>query len=103
MLKIDDSLLQTAGLADLPDEEKKKLLAQFREMLEMRVGVRLAQNMTDDQLDEFEGFIDTNDQPGALKWLETNFPNYKQVVAEEFEGLKKEITENAEAIRSTVA
>ena len=102
MLSIDDTLLQAAGLSDLPEEEKQKLFAQFREMLEMRVGVRLAQRMSDEQLDEFESFIDTNDQAGALKWLESNFPDYKQVVSEEFEGLKAEITENAAAIRQSV-
>lgn len=34
----------------------------------------------------------------ALKWLETNFPNYKQVVAEELEKLKTEIKEAAPQI-----
>jgi alpha-L-fucosidase len=31
----------------------------------------------------------------ALKWLETNFPNYKQVVAEELDKLKDEIRQAA--------
>lgn len=31
----------------------------------------------------------------ALKWLETNFPNYKQVVAEELDKLKTEIQQAA--------
>lgn len=102
MLKIDDSLLQDIGLGDLPEEERKKLLAQFHEMLEMRVGVRLAQKMSDEQLDEFETFIDTNDQPGAVKWLETNFPNYKEVVGEEYDKLKKEMHQGAATIRSSI-
>lgn len=102
MLRIDDSLLKDLGLADLPEEERKRLLSQFHEMLEMRVGIRLAKQMTDEQLDEFEVFIDTNDQAGALKWLETNFPDYKKVVAEEFDLLKKEIQENSDTIRQTV-
>jgi len=54
--------------------------------------------MSDAQLDEFEGFIDRNDEPGALKWLETNFPDYKQVVADELEKLKDEIKQQAPAI-----
>jgi hypothetical protein len=57
----------------------------------MRVGMRLAENMTDAQLDEFEGYIDRNDEPGALKWLETNFPNYKDVVSQELDKLKNEV------------
>lgn len=98
MIKLDDDLLQELGLAALPPEEKKKLLAHIYETLEMRVGMKLAEQMSDAQLTEFEQFIDRNDETGALKWLETNFPNYKDVVAQEFERLKAEIREVAPQI-----
>lgn len=91
MFKLDDNLLIELGLGNLPPAEKNKMLGHIYETLEMRVGMTLAQQMTDEQLNEFEGFIDSNDEAGALKWLETNFPNYKQVVADELEGLKAEI------------
>jgi predicted RNA-binding Zn ribbon-like protein len=91
MFKLDDNLLQELGLGSLPPAEKNKMLAHIYETLEMRVGMRLAEQMSNDQLDEFERFIDANDEAGALKWLETNFPNYKDVVAEELERLKTEI------------
>lgn len=98
MFKLDDNLLRELGLGDLPVEEKNKMLAHIYETLEMRVGMRLAEQMTDQQLDEFERFIDTNDEAGALKWLETNFPDYKQVVADELEKLKNEIRQHSAAI-----
>lgn len=98
MIKLDDDLLQELGLAALPPEEKKKLLAHIYETLEMRVGMKLAEQMSDAQLTEFEQFIDRNDEAGALKWLETNFPNYKDVVAAEFERLKTEIRQVAPQI-----
>lgn len=91
MFKLDDNLLRELGLGDLPAAEKNKMLGHIYETLEMRVGMTLAQQMTDEQLTEFETFIDSNDEAGALKWLETNFPNYKQVVADELEKLKLEI------------
>lgn len=100
MIKLDDDLLQELGLAGLPPEEKKKLLAHIYETLEMRVGMKLAEQMSDAQLTEFEQFIDRNDEGGALKWLETNFPNYKDVVASEFERLKGEIRQVAPQILS---
>lgn len=98
MIKLDDNLLQELGLAALPPEEKKKMLAHIYETLEMRVGMELAKQMTDAQLSEFEEFINRNDEAGALRWLETNFPNYKQVVASEFEKLKLEIKQVAPQI-----
>jgi predicted RNA-binding Zn ribbon-like protein len=98
MFQLDDNLLRELGLGTLPPAEKNKMLAHIYETLELRVGMKLAEQMTDAQLDEFEKFIDANDEGGALKWLETNFPNYKQVVADELEKLKAEIKEQAPAI-----
>src|SRR3989344_2172075 len=137
MFQIDDNFLATLGLAGLPQDEKEKIKAHIYETLEMRVGMRLASNMSDQQLSEFEGFMSgdvTNatsylsklnpnwqqdpayqasqqqaQQAGiepnaatseyaALKWLETNFPDYKQVVAEELDKLKEEIKQAAPQI-----
>ncbi|MDZ7785810.1 MAG: DUF5663 domain-containing protein [Candidatus Saccharibacteria bacterium] len=98
MFKLDNNLLVELGLGDLPAEEKNKMLGHIYETLEMRVGMKLAEQMSNDQLDEFESFINQNDESGALKWLETNFPDYKKVVAEELEKLKGEIKQNAAAI-----
>ena len=98
MFQLDDNLLRELGLGSLPPAEKNKMLAHIYETLELRVGMKLAEQMSDAQLDEFEKFIDNNDEAGALKCLETNFPNYKQVVADELEKLKSEIKEQAPAI-----
>ena len=143
MIKIDDSLLEELGLLTLPKEERDKLLRQIYETLEMRVGMKLAERMSDSQLDEFERFINGDlafteeylnqfkpgwgqSEPyqkalqnaaaaaqrtgrqinenavktefGALTWLETNFPDYKQVVAEELEKLKVEIKADSSKI-----
>jgi hypothetical protein len=98
MFQLDDNLLKELGLGDLPAEEKNKMLAHIYETLELRVGMTLAEKMTDAQLDEFEAFIDRNDEDGALKWLETNFPNYKDTVADELNKLKEEIKAQAPAI-----
>lgn len=98
MFKLDNTLLEELGLGTLPAEEKNRMLAHIYETLEMRVGMKLAEQMTNEQLDEFESFIDKNDEAGALKWLETNFPNYKQVVADELEKLKAEIKASAPQI-----
>ncbi len=143
MIRIDDSLLEEIGLMALPEEERRQLLKQIYETLEMRVGMRLAERMNDQQLDEFERFIDgdmayvedylnqrkpgwqqseqymkeyqvaqqnaqragspvneaaVRSQFGALTWLETNFPDYKQVVATELDKLKLEIKQDSEKI-----
>lgn len=98
MFQIDDKFLESLGLGSLPQEEKEAMKAHIYEQLEMRVGMTLASNMSEAQLDEFEGLMNQNDEAGALKWLETNFPNYRQVVADELEKLKAEVSATAPQI-----
>lgn len=98
MLKIDNSLLVEIGLDALPEAEKNSFLKHVYETLEMRVGIRLADQMTNEQLDEFEQYFEAKDDAGAFKWLETNFPNYKEIVQEEFDKLKAEVAQSAPQI-----
>jgi len=143
MIRIDDSLLEEIGLIGLPEHERREMLKHIYSTLEMRVGMRLAERMNDQQLDEFEKFIDgdlvyienylnqlkpgwqqapayikelqmaheasqRNNMPfnelsvksqfGALTWLETNFPDYKDVVAGELDKLKVEIKQDSSKI-----
>jgi len=95
MLKIDNSLLEEIGLAALPEAEKNGFLKHIYETLEMRVGVRLADQMSNEQLDEFERYFEAKDDAGAFKWLESNFPNYKDIVQQEFDKLKAEVAQTA--------
>jgi hypothetical protein len=91
MFQIDDKFLESLGLGSLPAEDKEKMKAHIYETLEMRVGMTLASQMTEAQLDEFEELMNKNDEEGALRWLEGNFPNYRQVVAAELDKLKEEV------------
>lgn len=98
MIKIDAGLLQELGLSALPQEERDSLLKHIYETLEMRVGMRLADQMTNEQLDEFEQYFEAKDDAGAFRWLESNFPNYKDIVQEEFDKLKVEVGQTAPQI-----
>jgi len=98
MLKIDNTLLQEIGLDGLPEAEKNSFLKHIYETLEMRVGIRLADQMSNEQLDEFERYFEAKDDAGAFKWLETNFPNYKDIVQQEFDKLKAEVAQTAPQI-----
>ena len=98
MYKLDDNFLIEVGLGSLPAHEKPEMIRDIYNKLELKVGMRLAEQMTDAQLDEFEGLIDQKNDTASLQWLERNFPNYKQVVAEELEKLKAEVKASAPQI-----
>lgn len=107
MFKLDNALLEELGLGVLPPQEKNMMLRHIYETLELRVGMKLAERMSNEQLDEFEQLMPkqqddseakSQKEKNALTWLETNFPNYKQVVADELEKLKGEIKQAAPQI-----
>ena len=67
MFKLDENLLQQLGLGALPAEEKTNLLKLMYEKLEERVGMNLANQMSDAQLDEFERLMPTeSDTPETI-------------------------------------
>ncbi len=77
MFQLDDKFLQDVGLGDLPEDQKKLFLDHFREQLELRVGTRLSEGLSDAQLEEFESFIDRKDDR-VNAWLAANVPNYEE-------------------------
>jgi hypothetical protein len=97
-MRIDENMLIELGLGSLNPQDKDDLLKQIYQTLEIRVGMKLAERMSDAQLKEFEQFINNKDDAGALKWLETNFPDYKQVVANELNALKEELKKDSDKI-----
>ena len=95
MFKLDAEFVKECGLVGLTAVQANKFLAWFYERLEMRVGMKLAERMSDEQLDEFEAFIKAKDEDGALAWLQSNYPDYKSVVREELEKLKLEVIDRS--------
>lgn len=76
MFQLDDKFLEEVGLSGLPDDQKQEFLAYFREQLELRVGTRLSEGLSDAQLDEFESFIN-RDEAKVNQWLQANAPDYE--------------------------
>ena len=103
MFQFDDNFLQQLGLGSMPQEQKQAFLQHLYEELELRVGTRLSEGMSDEQLGEFEKLIDAQDDAGALRWLEAHRPNYKDVVSEELEKLKQEVITNRDLILGDLA
>jgi hypothetical protein len=75
MFQLDDKFLQDVGLNDLPDEQKKAFLEHIYSQLELRVGTRLSDGLSDAQLSEFESFID-RDEEKVRSWIDAHTPEY---------------------------
>lgn len=77
MFQLDENFLKDIGLGDLPDDQKQALLQHVYEELELRVGERLAEGMSDDQMNEFEAILDRNEDR-IRAWLAQYAPGYEQ-------------------------
>jgi len=75
MFQLDDTFLNDVGLGSMPEPEKRAFLQHLYEELELRVGTRLSEGMTDAQLAEFESIIDRKMEI-VDAWLARFVPNY---------------------------
>jgi hypothetical protein len=75
MFQLDDKFLADIGLNTLPDEQKQAFLQHIYEELELRVGTRLSDGLSDQQLEEFEKIID-RDQATVDSWLMAHVQDY---------------------------
>jgi isocitrate lyase len=85
MFQLDDKFLQDVGLSDLPEDQKQAFLQHIYSELELRVGTKLSEGMNEDQLAQFEAFVDQDEQKVTM-WFERYVPNYRE--AADFQSLK---------------
>ena len=90
-MQFDDKFLQEMGLQAMPEEQKKAFLAYAQEELEVRIGERISKGLTEVQLNEFDLITDTDE---AIKLLEKNRPDYREIVNRTIEEMKDEIRAN---------
>lgn len=75
MFQLDDKFLEDIGLAQLPDDQKQAFLQHIYEELELRVGTKLSDGLSDQQLEEFEKIID-RDHAVIDSWLAAHVQDY---------------------------
>jgi hypothetical protein len=68
MIKIDEKFLEEVGLSAMPSEKKAEFIKQTQEELETRVGEKMSEGMTVDQLREFQGIMQ-NDRNVMIRVL----------------------------------
>ncbi|HET6746487.1 MAG TPA: DUF5663 domain-containing protein [Candidatus Saccharimonadales bacterium] len=111
-IQIDDNFMSDLGLANASDDQKQALMTQILQTLEMRVGTRLAEELSDEQIDEFERLAPAEDdapevveqkQTQMTEWLKANHPNHEAVIAEELDTLKGELATSLRDVFDTEA
>lgn len=76
MFQLDDNFLEEVGLATLPEDQKQAFLKHIYEELELRVGTKLSEGLSEEQMSEFEGFVDQNEDQ-VRAWFTKYIPDYQ--------------------------
>ena len=87
-MKLDEQFLQETGLGDMPADEKAKFLDYLNDALVTRIGERIAEKLSPEQLAEFDQI---SDQTAASRWLGENCPDYHEIITRTISELKDEI------------
>lgn len=97
--KVD--LIKELGIDKLPEEKREQVLMQMGEIIQQRTLLRLAEEMTDEQKDEFNKALDENKEnpEKVTEYLQTNFPELDKIVMEEIGKYKQEIMDLAKGAR----
>jgi hypothetical protein len=75
MFQLDDQFLKDLGLDQMPEDQKKAFLEHIYSQLELRVGTKLSEGLSDEQLGQFESFVDRDEQK-VHAWVAANTPDY---------------------------
>jgi hypothetical protein len=76
MFQLDDKFLQELGLDQLPEDQKQAFKEHIYNRLEIEVGTRLSEGLSEAQLSEFESFVDRDDEK-VTAWIANNVPDYQ--------------------------
>ena len=93
MFQLDDNFLQELGVDQLPEDQKQAFKDHIYSELELRVGTRLSDGLSEAQLSEFESFVDRDDEK-VITWISTNVPDYQ--TDENFVRLRSSAPENTD-------
>ncbi len=81
----------------LPPEKEEEILDKMIDLLQKRLLLRVADNLTSAQKGELDALLKNNDPSEIGAFMEKNVENMEEVLSEEIEKLKKEIEEFVKA------
>lgn len=90
-MHFDKDFLKRVGLGAMPEAEKQAFLNYIQEELEVRIGERIAQGLTEAQVSEFDALTDPDE---IANWLHQNRPDYREIATSTFSELEQEIAQN---------
>ena len=97
-MQFDDEFLEKVGLGEMAGDRKESFLESIQAELELRVGRKLSEGLSDARLLEFDELAKGGDEKEIQDWIRVNRPDYKDVARSELEKLTREIAARKDEI-----
>ena len=89
-----EQLIQELGIQALSEEAQARVLESVYTTLNTAMARRVAEELTDEQLDELAKIPET-DKAAVNEWLENTVDNYDTILSEEMQEVLTEIKESS--------
>ncbi|MDD4989684.1 MAG: DUF5663 domain-containing protein [Candidatus Pacebacteria bacterium] len=100
---ITKGIIDLLGLAQLPEDRKKKLVDQMSEVVQMRIARRVDQVLPEDAKLRFAQLLNSGaDEATVNAFLVTNVPSFDSIATEEILKFKEEMATNAEEVKAAL-
>lgn len=88
--QIDDQFLAAMRLAGLDEAQKQAALSTIIETLNLNVGDRVLEILSEEQLTQLEQVTSSGSEEEVNQWLSQNVPNFNKIVEEEAQKMRDE-------------
>lgn len=94
MFDLSDEFLADIGISTMPEPARSTLVNNIKKLVQSRLNVKIADELSDEKVDELERISSTQDD--AKWWLGENLPRYES--SEEFEQFKKQLVNDSDPV-----
>ncbi len=82
-------LVQELGIETMPQDQQQAILSRALSVLQKRMTLRMARELSDEQIAQFEAAAKNGDDSAGDE-LERIYPNFKQAYQEEIDQLRED-------------
>jgi len=96
---LSKNIIEELGLENVPPKRTEELLLAFGEIIQGRINVRVLDELSDADKDEFDKLLGTKARPEELdSFLKSKIPDLENLVQQVIADTKHELTEKAKIL-----
>jgi hypothetical protein len=98
MPNIQDDIIKELGIDQLPPEKQEEILTAMTEVILKRITLRVLENFSEAQKDEFDKICAAGDQEKVSQYLAANVVDYENIIKNEISQFKNEMHETVNTL-----